>query len=168
MRGRRTRRGPDLRRLAARVACRAAPRGRTVALLAVVAVALMVTGLPRRPRGRSGRSRWCGRWWSSWASACCPAGRETRDRRPTGDEEPLRGAVALGGGAPARPATVPRHSAGRRPRRPRSGGEAPLGALSVTVRSRARPRGLRQRATRATHAASGAARRLPEAGVGLR
>jgi hypothetical protein len=45
MRGRRTRRGPGLRRLAARVARRAAPRGRTVALLAVVAVALMVTGL---------------------------------------------------------------------------------------------------------------------------
>ncbi|MEU1266377.1 DUF3040 domain-containing protein [Streptomyces cellulosae] len=44
MRGRRTRRGPGLRRLAARVT-RRAPRGRTVALLAVVAVALMVTGL---------------------------------------------------------------------------------------------------------------------------
>lgn len=78
------------------------------------------------------------------------------------------GGCPLGGGVPARPATVPRHSAGprpgRRPRGPRSGGEAPLGALSVTVRSRARPRGLRLPATRATHAASGAARRLPEAG----
>ncbi|MGA5370283.1 DUF3040 domain-containing protein [Streptomyces griseoincarnatus] len=44
LRGRRARRGPDPQRFAARVA-RCDPRGRTVALLTVVSVALMVTGL---------------------------------------------------------------------------------------------------------------------------
>ncbi|MCA2201398.1 DUF3040 domain-containing protein [Streptomyces griseoincarnatus] len=44
LRGRRDRRGPDPKRFAARVA-RCDPRGRTVALLTVVSVALMVTGL---------------------------------------------------------------------------------------------------------------------------
>ncbi|WPP32875.1 hypothetical protein [Streptomyces sp. CL7] len=43
LRAGRARRGPDPRRFAARVA--RAPRGRTVALLVAVSVALMVTGL---------------------------------------------------------------------------------------------------------------------------
>ncbi|GHE42611.1 DUF3040 domain-containing protein [Streptomyces thermocarboxydus] len=44
LRGRRARRGPDLKRFAARMT-RRGPRGRTVALLVVLSVALMVTGL---------------------------------------------------------------------------------------------------------------------------
>ncbi|MEV3954078.1 DUF3040 domain-containing protein [Streptomyces albogriseolus] len=56
LRAGRARRGPDPKRFAARVA-RCAPRGRTVALLVVVSVALMVTGLVTRAP------------WAIWAFA---------------------------------------------------------------------------------------------------